>query len=67
MRTNLVLLKDFLPPYKVGDRVQLKSGSPSLTVTHCEGGQIEVVWFEKTERHQCVLPAAALRKIRDAP
>jgi uncharacterized protein YodC (DUF2158 family) len=62
---KLVLLKDFLPPFNIGDMVRLKSGSPPLTVTACIDGQVEVNWFEETIAKQKIYPVAALRKIRN--
>lgn len=63
--TNLVLLKDFLPPFNIGDTVRLRSGSPLMTVTACINGQVEVNWFEDTIAKQKIYPVAALRKVRN--
>jgi uncharacterized protein YodC (DUF2158 family) len=62
---KLVLLKDFLPAFNIGDMVRLKSGSPLLTVTACIDGQVEVNWFEETIAKQKIYPIAALRKTRN--
>jgi uncharacterized protein YodC (DUF2158 family) len=62
--SKLILLKDFLPPFKIGDKVRLKSGGPPMTVTACIDGQIEVQWFDGESRaNQCIYPPAALRKM----
>lgn len=61
---NLVLLKDFLPPFKIGATVRLKSGSPMLTVTAVQDGHVEVQWFEGTEAKQKIYPVAALQVAR---
>ena len=60
---NLVLLKDFLPPYPIGATVRLKSGGPVLTVTAIQDGLVEVQWFEGQEAKQRILPVAALKPV----
>jgi uncharacterized protein YodC (DUF2158 family) len=55
--------------FKVGDTVQLKSGSPRMTVTvvgmNANGQEIvECAWFDGTQRQNGTFPAEALR---DAP
>ena len=62
--SNLVLLKDFLPPFRIGATVRLKSGSPMLTVTAVQDGHVEVQWFEGTEAKQKIYPVAALQSAR---
>jgi len=57
---NLVLLKDFLPPFQIGDTVRLKSGSPTLTVTAFMEGFVEVQWFERGKAQQKIYPVRAL-------
>jgi len=57
---NLTLLEGFLPVFKIGATVKLKSGSPEMTVTASEGTHVEVQWFEGPEPRQKILPAAAL-------
>jgi uncharacterized protein YodC (DUF2158 family) len=52
--------------FKVGDTVQLKSGSPRMTVTvlgmTAEGNEIvECVWFDGTHRQNGSFPPDALR------
>jgi len=64
LRTNLILLKDFLPPFRIGSTVRLKSGSPMLTVTAVQDGHVEVQWFEGTEAKQKIYPVAALQTAR---
>ena len=58
---NLVLLKDFLPPLKIGDIVRLKSGGPDMTVTACYDGYVEVQWFYNRIAQQKIYPLGALR------
>ena len=57
---NLIVLSDFLPPFRIGDRVRLKSGGPLLTVTTCYQSHCEVQWFEGQEIRQKIFPVAAL-------
>lgn len=51
-----------------GDIVQLKSGSPALTVVAVTGGDVHVVWFaeELSEFRERTLPAIALDKLEVA-
>ncbi len=58
---NLVLLKDFLPPFQIGATVRLKSGSPVLTVTALQDGMVEVQWFEGPVAKQKIYPVGALK------
>jgi uncharacterized protein YodC (DUF2158 family) len=58
--TNLVLLKDFLPPFQIGATVRLKSGGPRMTVTAIIDGHIEAQWFEADGAKQKIYPIAAL-------
>jgi uncharacterized protein YodC (DUF2158 family) len=52
--------------FKIGDTVQLKSGSPRMTVTvvgaTADGKEIvECVWFDGTQRQSGTFPPDALR------
>jgi uncharacterized protein YodC (DUF2158 family) len=52
--------------FKVGDTVQLKSGSPRMTVTvvgiTADGREvIECAWFDGTHRQNGTFPSEALR------
>jgi uncharacterized protein YodC (DUF2158 family) len=52
--------------FKVGDTVQLKSGSPRMTVTAvgmtADGKEmVECVWFDGTQRQNGTFPPDALR------
>jgi uncharacterized protein YodC (DUF2158 family) len=52
--------------FKVGDTVQLKSGSPRMTVTvvgmTADGREIiECAWFDGTQRQSGTFPSEALR------
>lgn len=58
--SNLVLLKDFLPPFQIGATVRLKSGGPRMTVTAILGGHIETQWFEADGAKQRIYPIGAL-------
>lgn len=58
---NLVLLQGFLPPFKIGAMVRLKSGGPRLTVTAVEDGHVEVQWFEGEIAKQKIFPVGALQ------
>lgn len=61
---NLVVLEGFLPRFKIGATVRLKSGSPDMTVTSVENDYIEVQWFERDTPKQKIFPGAALTKTR---
>lgn len=63
-RPNLVLLSGFLPKFKVGATVRLKSGGPMLTVTATHHAHVEVQWFEGTDAKQKIYPVAALQEAR---
>lgn len=58
---NLVLLQGFLPPFRIGATVRLKSGSPLMTVTAVEDGHVEVQWFEGEAAKQKIFPVSALQ------
>jgi len=58
---NLILLSDFLPPFKIGATVRLKSGGPRMTVTAVHEGHVEVQWFEETVAKQKIYPIGALK------
>jgi uncharacterized protein YodC (DUF2158 family) len=58
---NLVLLQGFLPPFRIGATVRLKSGGPRMTVTAVEEGHVEVQWFEGEVAKQKIFPVAALQ------
>jgi uncharacterized protein YodC (DUF2158 family) len=62
--SNLVLLKDFLPPFQIGSTVRLKSGSPTMTVTAVQDGHVEVQWFEGDIAKQKIYPVGALNPVR---
>jgi uncharacterized protein YodC (DUF2158 family) len=52
--------------FKIGDTVQLKSGSPRMTVTvigtTADGKEvIECAWFDGTQRQNSSFPSDALR------
>lgn len=68
---NLVLLQGFLPPFRIGATVRLKSGSPLMTVTAVQEGHVEVQWFEGDIGKQKIFPVSALqmdtRKRRHEP
>lgn len=61
---NLIVLEGFLPKFRIGAIVRLKSGSPLLTVTASHHGHVEVQWFEGTEAKQKIYPVAALQEAR---
>jgi uncharacterized protein YodC (DUF2158 family) len=46
--------------FKVGDVVQLKSGSPPMTIEEIGGGRARCVWFEDTKRQAKWFDIAAL-------
>ena len=62
--SNLILLQGFLPPFRIGATVTLKSGSPYLTVTAIQEGHVEVQWFEGTEAKQKIYPVSALEETK---
>jgi len=49
-------------PLAPGDTVQLRSGSPLMTVTGVEGENCRCTWFRGKENNSAVFPAAALEK-----
>jgi uncharacterized protein YodC (DUF2158 family) len=49
-----------IAPFKPGDTVRLKSGSPAMTVVAVEGEPITCDWFEASKKHEDTFPAAAL-------
>jgi uncharacterized protein YodC (DUF2158 family) len=57
---RLTVLSGFLPQFKIGAIVHLKSGGPDLTVTSVEDNFAEVHWFEGGNARQKILPVAAL-------
>ena len=61
---KLILLQDFLPLFRIGDKVRLKSGGPSMTVTDRYGDEVEVKWFDKKSPCQAIYPSKALKKVR---
>ena len=62
---NLTLLEGFLPRFKIGATVKLKSGGPDMTVTSTQGDYVEVQWFEGTSSKQKILHVATLIKSRN--
>lgn len=46
--------------FQPGDTVELKSGSPIMTVTDVGGGMIHCVWFRGKESNTGCFPAIAL-------
>jgi uncharacterized protein YodC (DUF2158 family) len=48
---------------KVGDKAQLKSGGPVMTVVAIEADAIKCTWFEgKKKPHEHAFPRASLRR-----
>ena len=50
--------------FKVGDVVQLKSGSPPLTVSSIEGDWVTCTWFSGADVKRESFETAALRLIK---
>ena len=46
--------------FKPGDTVELKSGSPLMTVTEVIGGMVHCTWFRGKENNQGMFPAVTL-------
>ena len=46
--------------FRPGDTVELKSGSPLMTVTEVTGNQIRCTWFRGKENNQGMFPAVTL-------
>ena len=50
--------------FEVGDKVQLKSGGPVMTVVLADNQDATCVWFdEKQAKQNAVFPAAALKRL----
>lgn len=67
---NLVVLRGFLPLFRIGATVRLKSGGPLMTVTAIHNEHVEVQWFDGVDAHQHIYPVGALllgrKRRRDA-
>ena len=50
---------------QLGDRVQLKSGGPVMTVSEDEGDSVWCQWFEKSELKSSSFKRHVLAKVRD--
>jgi uncharacterized protein YodC (DUF2158 family) len=49
--------------FQIGDVVELKSGSPNMTVEDAgEGDTVSCVWFDKSEAKRGYFPASTLKK-----
>lgn len=48
---------------KVGDVVELKSGSPYMTITQIEV-MVTCVWFSECDRHEGLFAEAALKPVK---
>jgi uncharacterized protein YodC (DUF2158 family) len=48
---------------KIGDVVELKSGSPYLTITQIEV-MVTCVWFSGCDRHEGLFALAALKYVK---
>lgn len=46
--------------FKVGDRVQLNTGGPPMTVTEVNGDEVSCTWFVKDDYKTSMFPSAAL-------
>ena len=55
-------------PLKAGDVVELKSGSPKMTIEEISGESANVVWFSKNcEENRGVYSLSTLRKWKPKP
>ena len=48
--------------FKVGDKVQLQSGGPAMTVIEVNGSDVTCTWFAGQEPRVNAYPSAALRQ-----
>lgn len=46
--------------FQPGETVELRSGSPLMTVTEVAGGMVHCTWFRGKENNQGVFPAVTL-------
>jgi uncharacterized protein YodC (DUF2158 family) len=60
--TNLLLFTKFEPKFKIGDIVQLKSGSPDMTVVDCDQREVRVNWYVGNQLNGACHPVQAVRK-----
>ncbi len=47
--------------FKIGDVVQLKSGSPDMTMVTVNGEDCEVWWFEGAELMKAIFPCETMK------
>lgn len=47
-------------PFKIGDIVKLKSGSPHMTVQHVEQDRISCVWISGDNKYELRVPPETL-------
>lgn len=54
------------PSFKIGDKVHLRSGGPSMMVEKIKGNAVECIWFDKKDAlHTARFSAPNLEKVRD--
>lgn len=58
---EIIVLEGFLPRFRIGATVRLKSGGPLMTVTAEKDGHVEAQWFEGEIAKQKIYPVAALQ------
>lgn len=62
-----------MPKYATGDLVELISGSPDMTVLHCDADTVWLAWCSENqdgvlgEMHRAELPVGAVRPVGRAP
>jgi len=61
--TNLLVFTKFAPRYKAGDIVQLKSGSPDMTVVGCDQQEVHLKWFVGDQLHGDSQPINAVKEV----
>jgi uncharacterized protein YodC (DUF2158 family) len=53
-------------PFKVGDTVQLKSGSPLMTIAEIDGEVVFCVWFTGQKKEQGSFTAGTIKIVKPA-
>lgn len=67
--TNLVVIQNYVPKYKVGDKVRLKGSGPILTITKSttDRSEVEATWFaSRSAIHSVTLHQDAFEHVKSS-